>query len=1002
MTIRVKPGEAHLTHHIHLEGQDGEDVGLILCDREGNEDPQSIKRRPYPRSAIKTYSGKQRYSDLEPPFEVIAIDDLSGGRGGEKFDEDESKYMDGWRVDTRAAGRIINGGQETYADGEHRDVEQSLPGDVTWDKIYSGADNVSVSLVAGATFDVGGIWLWIRRIGTASGNVKVELLDSGGSTLKSDTVGIDTICPDLMSVFYEFDITSLALSNGASYSIKVTNQDAGSDSDNCVAVATDGSDPYYRIVDDTGGDAAYRFFSYRQQVYAVSIPYDGSNSTLYMIGYRGVADANTGSLGKLKDSAASFGSPAGDGTIVLIDGEGSDEAQNWRKVSAVDSTTQLSVSPSWNVEHDTTTEYVIVGTSYVEELLDLGGLVTDIAVIDKYVYFAYGDDAAIKRYQGYNNSGTWTTRNDDEPFYARHLLALRDPNNGNIIYGSRNDHDDFGTHVWRARVPRAWGDLYSLLGTLAETDTPFDEQEIANITVSVDGGITKIAAAAAFGTGDAASEELTAVDITEADKIAMLIRSSVTTAAGDLHFKYSDTADLGGTPGEEDIPALTADEWTWVTLDIDPKETASCDDTAIISVGFEIVTDNGAQDIELQGGILLLSDNPAYTELPGDALITGLQAYTGGQESARTNAWVYSENEIYEIQAESSYVAVPLAIEELEALRGKNTGRASTINGPYMYFSLGEEKLERYYNRTLDDVGPDLGAGMPSDRRGTVVALASYPGGVFQAVDAGNDGYSSVLMRTDGQHEIYRAPQTGLRIEDIHIEPILGSNRQRLWISQYGDLLWVPIALNPEQSDDFRFCHESMLQVGQAFSGLQDVEKFFSSIKMITENLSSGDCWIEVDYKVDDADDWTELGTDFETSASQEVDLSDDYDTSGVYIEVRARMYTNDNTVTPVILAILIESLTRVPVKFAYDLVVRLADEDKMLDGERDDVEARDKLDILDGWVADPLPVKMHAWSSFEDDRWVFVEPSPVTFVNKFINDRGQEVRVAQVTLVEI
>jgi hypothetical protein len=1051
VAINVGPSvpKTQLTHHIHLDGQDGNEIGLILCDNEGNIDPLGIRRRPYPRSAIKTYSGQQKYSDLEPPFEVIAIDDLSGGRGGEKYDDDQSLYMDGWRVDALSAGRIFLGGQETYCTGEHRDQEQNMPGSVSWNKLHAaGTDNASVTFTPEESFTVGGIWLWLRKIGAPSGDVEVALeglnetvgVEWNQSTdtwtaltstvptqarsaewdqdtdtwsqstaspddypLLTTTVDIDTVMPDKMSVLYKFDIVETGLSAGGSYSVKVTNKDASGDADDCIAVAEDASGPYYRVVDTQAGEAAYKFFSYRRQLYAVSIPYDGGDSALYMCGYRGAADSNSGEMGKLVDSAANFGDDVVGGIVYIIAGPGSQESQNWRTVASRSSTGKLVMDSEWEVEHTTDTEYVIFGTDHWQEILDLGDLVTDVAVADKYVYFSYGDSTLIKRYQEYNDGGTWTTRNTADVFYADKLLALRDPNNGNILYGTLNNDDDFGTHIWRARVPRQWGDLYSLLGTLTTTDTPWDEQEIANVTQEVDGGMTKIDIAAAFGTGNAATEELTAVDITEADKLGFLIKSSVACSAGDLRLGYSDTASLGGTPNYVNVPALDAGEWAWVAVDIDPKKTATRDDTAIISVGLDVVTDNGAQTVYLQGGILLLSDNPAYTELPSDALITGLDSYTGGQDASETNPWVFTENNVYEIQASSSYVAVPLAVRELASLRGANTGKATTMNDVYLYFSLGEEKLEQYYNRSLNDVGPDLGAGLPSDRRGHISALASYPGGVYMAVDAGDDGYSSVLVRSGGGlHEVYRAPQPGVRIEDIAIEPISGSKRQRLWISQYGDLVWVPVALNPENSEDYRFCHDAMLQVGKAFSSLQDVEKFFKSIKLISEDLSDGEQWVEVDWRVDGASSWTTISNDYVTSTSQEEDFSSGHSTEGVYVEVRLRFYTNDNTKTPVVLGIMIEALTRVPVKFAWDLTIMLKDRERNLIGDIDDMNSKgaDKLDILDGWVNQPLPVRMYSWSSYEDDTWVFVEPSPVTFVNKFIDDDGVETRVAQVTLV--
>ena len=68
------------------------------------------------------------------------------------------------------------------------------------------------------------------------------------------------------------------------------------------------------------------------------------------------------------------------------------------------------------------------------------------------------------------------------------------------------------------------------------------------------------------------------------------------------------------------------------------------------------------------------------------------------------------------------------------------------------------------------NAGPDVGYGLPEDRRGIPTDLASYPGHVFAAIDAG-DNYSSILARRNhGWHEIYRGME-GKRIRAMHIHP---------------------------------------------------------------------------------------------------------------------------------------------------------------------------------------------------------------------------------------
>ena len=76
-----------------------------------------------------------------------------------------------------------------------------------------------------------------------------------------------------------------------------------------------------------------------------------------------------------------------------------------------------------------------------------------------------------------------------------------------------------------------------------------------------------------------------------------------------------------------------------------------------------VAVDKGACNLEFIGSIQMLRDNPYYTQLPSDAIITGLKTYAGGQTNTATNCWAFTENKIYEIQADNGYIAVPLAID---------------------------------------------------------------------------------------------------------------------------------------------------------------------------------------------------------------------------------------------------------------------------------------------------------------------------------------------------
>lgn len=458
MSIIVEPDFDFPTHDISLS--DGKNsVGLILCDSAGNHNPHAITRAPVPRTALKTTSGNQKYSDFEPPWSPVAQEDWSGGRGLEDFDLDVSRYYDGWRANT-LYGQIFLGGQETYGTG-YRDANSSLPGSVSWLSILPGTNKyAAVKFTTLAAYSATTIYLWLKRKGTPPQDLNVVLCsdDAGnpGAALQSAAIDTDDIT-DIISEFYKISFTGKLLGPSTDYWIKVYAADA--DDDNCWMIATKASagttkrspdgaawynaayDLYYRITGDDGG-RRYKFFRYKYALYAIRKKAFGS-PTLYINGDRGVADANTGALGTLVDATKSWTVNEWAGCVVrIIGGKGVEEAQPWRVVSS-NTATALTVSEDWLIEHDTTTEYVILASNKWTEITGHGltADVKSILVINDIVYLAQGDSVNMRRARWYNNGGTATYEYaDDGTNKATFLKDARDYTDGNLrIWRANND-----------------------------------------------------------------------------------------------------------------------------------------------------------------------------------------------------------------------------------------------------------------------------------------------------------------------------------------------------------------------------------------------------------------------------------------------------------------------------------------------------------------------------------------------------------------------------------
>jgi hypothetical protein len=212
------------------------------------------------------------------------------------------------------------------------------------------------------------------------------------------------------------------------------------------------------------------------------------------------------------------------------------------------------------------------------------------------------------------------------------------------------------------------------------------------------------------------------------------------------------------------IPVLTAGDWTTVMTDLATPKTIP-DETTIKSIGLYVNSDEGANVFHVRK--LWLADTAVDSveetafRMPGGKRINGLQAYAGNVDDPILNPWIFTTDSLYEMQTQNDDQIVEIPLEELGALSSPENGLGHCVNGTYLYFNLGE-KIERYFNRTLDDIGPDRDEGLPApgggvaSRQGIPKSLASYPGRVYAGIDAGVSGRSSVLgLDGTAWHEIY-------------------------------------------------------------------------------------------------------------------------------------------------------------------------------------------------------------------------------------------------------
>ena len=153
----------------------------------------------------------------------------------------------------------------------------------------------------------------------------------------------------------------------------------------------------------------------------------------------------------------------------------------------------------------------------------------------------------------------------------------------------------------------------------------------------------------AFTTGLAAYEDQSStVDLSSTDSVKLWVKSSVATSSGVIELILDDTAACGSSLENIDLPVLVANTWKLVTLAI----TDNSDMAAIKCVGLNVVTDNGAQTVNLdeivgQGqatSILItltnaLQGEPVDVREPGDSDNNGIS----DSDSVHTMILTYSD-----------------------------------------------------------------------------------------------------------------------------------------------------------------------------------------------------------------------------------------------------------------------------------------------------------------------------------------------------------------------
>lgn len=995
-TVVCDPDQTNPTHHIKLSDGSGNVLGFIL--RSGTRtDPRAINRRP-------------RQNGQYSPF---TQSDWGGGRGIKDAPQDRSRYSDSKRAITRHNGTVMNGPQETYTTG-YRQAEAYLPGSITWQSLLTTNRYIAYQVTASATGNRSAIYIWVRRRGTPTSTLTVELCANSagnpGTVLKTVTKTTSDIT-DTISQLLELEFSSVqAVTATTVYWVKVYTSTAdtstdywqvgtdAADTNNLTKASSDNSswsaasyDLYFRLVDDTDQLGGI-FFNYKSQLYFMTRPSGSSAPKLYINGDRGVA-TGTHSTTTLQDTTKSWTVNAFAGGIVLvISGTNSEWIAAYRSILSNTSNTLTFVNafPKASVSGDTV--YVILGSNVWTEITGHGLTVLPTSVVSSgdVCYFAQGDTTKMRRMREYINNAVYTREFAEEDNYAKFLIEFRHQTKG-LYIGKVNDFDNSGKPSFAQASPEAWGRRlkFPLLINDCEATTGWTAGAGAAVSVDNTDFTTKsksIKLVVSSGPANPVAyfAPTSNLDLRGHKAIRFWIKCDASQAAAAVKIFPSASATAASTIGDLSLPALVGGEWQQITL---PFVDTAASIGLVASIGIR-VTSTGTYRIDGIETVPNGSEVPLGN--PGEK-ITGLNRY-GDPEVP----WVFRTQSAGSVEGG---VFNPIPLRELSTAENVHNGGGNVVHNVYLYFSF-LYGLERFYRNNLDDVGPNRDEGMPVGRRGFITSMRGYIGRFFYNYDVQN-GYSCIMESTSGtdHHEVFRSDTSGKRIRNIFIQVVPGGVADRLWFTEGDDVAWTYLPGNTLKEDTdstFRHTHEAVLETGWITGNESDAVKLFSSVKLFTENTTSGRN-IEWDYQKDGDTTWTPVSTSFTSPPVQEISLN----ISAKRLKLRFRMQTNSSTETPIIRAMVINATTRPEIRYTYSMRTVLGDNPINLRGDTEQgITADGVMTQLDTWVANNTTLTMNSLFTPYNAKTIFLEPvvtNPLTRVN----DEKKERLEATIVMVE-
>lgn len=1025
-----------------------ESIALIPCDSAGNFTIAGVSRAPIQKNAIQTTSQGGEWSDLEYPFMAIQQEDWTGGRANYRFSGDTSRFFDSKRAQTAFNECIFNAPLDYYSTG-FKKAYTNHPDSIQFIRLRGDTQHI-IQKISVTDFACGNVYIHLRRRGTPRNGLTVRLLNNMSShpvIYASHTYTTEEVT-DITTEFYKFSFPEINFSGDFYLEVFTKDTDeqnywevgCANHDDMETYKSPSGSgweifkmDLIYRL-DTAQKDIRTRFFTYNQLLFMVKQD-PQNNPSLWLNGDIGKATSAKGTTitDVKKNWEIDCWENAKIGLIYRNGAEG--HISVWRTITENTANT-ITVDEPWDIRPDANTIYIICDTPLWHEISDHGltAYITDVHVIRDVVYFAQGDYVNMRKMRYNRSTGEfeWLELPDT---YATYLYSVRDKA-GLMLWRGRNDDDMHERSVERSDLldwetpdekdeeeesedtdeeetedePKIRTDklIISKLEKYDETEKttdpnsspngnyPYFDSETGELIVpgtTPPDGTTEETSEEEVGTDKPALTEVYDNEIPDYDKKRykiVLEKFESKSLSGKATFQLQESNDNETWFNVSSIAIDSAGTWYM---------TAHC---KYRYRRFKITLTG--TEAKLSGIKIYTTQLPDFTDkqilLDNYGKITKLFEY--GAESVKS-LWVFQEGMVSSVnKTDDNYTLDRFNLDEMRTTADEWNGSATSSNHVYLLWSW-LNGLQRHYGTELEGKGPDHDEGMPDDMKGRVTQILAYPGSFFISIDAGKDGYSSIMMfNGSGWHNLYKAPNKGERIFDIEYQPIYGDRPDRLWAQVGDNIIWLAMpskilyALHDKHAE---YTHESVVVSSWITGGMAEVEKLWQSLSIMADNLDGKNCWIEADYQLDDEKTWHPIPTNpYRISPQQEENFGGENESvNGKKIRYRLRLQTTDKMKSPKVNVILIKAVGRIDIKYSYGFHFRNIKYKENLSSDYQEIEPYVLQAILDDWANRLCTLRMNSAYRIYDDKKVFVDATTTSILTE-----KREGYLSQITLTEI